>query len=103
VKSTLPIILQSIFSKAHTLRQNKSDFQVAGKTLTDMTFLREQGLIKPLSPLSGKGKKHYRVEYDLVAFIEGRNLRYEARYPVGAKGQKTAQGSMAAAFQPGTG
>jgi hypothetical protein len=82
------------------LTSNTLDVQVAGKILVDMTFLREQGLIKPIS---GKGKKHYRVEYELVAFVEGRNLRYEARYPAGGKTQGAAQISIAAGFEPGTG
>jgi hypothetical protein len=59
------------------------------------------------------------VEYDLVVIVEGRNLRYEARWPPmdhhdeirkrkrAGKSSfvvlETAQVSIASAFQPGTG
>jgi hypothetical protein len=79
--------------------------QITGKILTDMTWLRDQKLIKPVQPEDGYGgKKHYRVEYELVAIVEGHNLRYEARYPAGGGGevQKAKQVSIAAAFKPGT-
>lgn len=66
-----------------------------------MTFLRDEGRIKPTLPTCGSGKKHYKVEYELVAIIEGRNLRYEARFPPGRKVRRRAQVSIAAAFQPG--
>jgi hypothetical protein len=62
---------------------------------------------------------HYKVEYDLVVIVEGRNLRYEARWParddheqIGKRKRagkssymtlKTAQISIASAFKPGTG
>ncbi|KAH7305661.1 hypothetical protein BKA65DRAFT_520707 [Rhexocercosporidium sp. MPI-PUGE-AT-0058] len=85
------------------------DAQVAGKIIVDMTFLRNEGKILPVLPVPNsdgahRGKVHYRVEYDLVAIVEGRNLRYEARYPANENGkvQKTGQFSIAAAFQPGT-
>jgi hypothetical protein len=97
------------------------DAQIAGKLIVDMSFLRDDGHIE-ISPsqsdCQGKliGKPHYRVEYDIVPIVEGRNLRYEARWPaidtrrpkkarlqrkVEIKG--IAQISIAAAFQPGTG
>ena len=71
-----------------------------------MTWLRERRLIRAVGGQNRQGKLHYRVMYDLVAFVEGRNLKYEARYPAGAGGkaqvQKTKQVSIAAAFEPGT-
>ncbi|KAJ5054792.1 uncharacterized protein L3040_001056 [Drepanopeziza brunnea f. sp. 'multigermtubi'] len=81
------------------------DAQVAGKIVVDMTFLRDEGRIQPILPPPGPhGVAHYKVEYDLVAVVEGRNLRYEARYPSNSgKVRGTGQVSIAAAFQPGTG
>ncbi|PVH73664.1 hypothetical protein DL98DRAFT_430923 [Cadophora sp. DSE1049] len=86
------------------------DAQVAGKIIVDMTFLRDEGKILPMLPVPDdggvpQGKVHYKVEYDLYAVIEGRNLRYEALYPANETGrvQKTGQISIAAAFRPGTG
>jgi hypothetical protein len=70
-----------------------------------MTFLRTQGLIKPTIPEDGlPGKKHYKVEFELVMIVDGRNLRYEARWPIGegAQVQGKGQTSIAAAFVPGT-
>ena len=75
-----------------------------------MTRLREDGTILPIFPVADddgerRGKVHYKVEYDLVAIVEGRNLRYEARYPANhfGKVQRTGQICIAAAFKPGTG
>jgi len=79
--------------------------QTAGKILVDMTFLRDGKLIQRIEPAPGsQGRPHYKVEYELVAIVEGRNLRYEARYPPGGNGrvQKAKQVSIAAAFRPGT-
>ena len=68
-----------------------------------MTFLKTDGLIHPVDPEEGlKGKRHYKVEYELVMIIDGRNLRYEARYPAGGAVQNKGQISIAAAFVPGT-
>jgi hypothetical protein len=76
-----------------------------------MTSLRERGTILPTFPTPDedgitRGKIHYEVTYDLVPIVEGRNLRYEARYPADAGAgavQKVGQISIAAAFLPGTG
>jgi len=77
--------------------------QVAGKIISDMTWLRDKKIIKPQNPEPGKdGVPYFKVEYELAAIVEGRNLRYEARYPAGGKVQKSQQISIAAAFRPGT-
>ena len=34
---------------------------------------------------------YFKVEYELATIVEGRNLRYEARYPAGGKVQKSQQ------------
>jgi len=51
------------------------------------------------------GVPHYRIEYDLMAYVEMRNLRWEAKYPSNKNGKVIgeAQISIAAAFKPGTG
>ena len=68
-----------------------------------MTFLKTDGLIVPVEPEEGeKGKRHYKVEYELVMIVDGRNMRYEARYPAGGAVQERGQISIAAAFLPGT-
>jgi hypothetical protein len=70
-----------------------------------MTFLKKRKLIKPIEAEPGfQMRRHYKVEIQLVIIIEGRNLRFEARWPVGEDGQKMAEGqvSIAAAFRPGT-
>lgn len=95
---------------------------MAGEIIADMTFLKDEGLIKPEPPsqystYSGpKVPYHWEVSFELVMIVDGRNLRYEARWPprppsedgesrvrvqnqrVHAKGQT----SIAAAFKPGT-
>ena len=83
--------------------------QVAGKIIVDMSFLRDENLIWPTFAVpdekkNPQGKTHWRVDYDLVPIVEGRNLRYEARYPTNSSGKalKTGQVGIAAAFKPGT-
>lgn len=81
--------------------------ELAGQIVADMTFLRTEGLIQPIKADREEGerfKRHYKVEFDLVMIVEGRNLRYEARYPRGEGGQVREGGriSIAAAFRPGT-
>jgi hypothetical protein len=82
-----------------------------------MTFLRRDNLIQPERPsisskYSGSEKLHWAVHYELVMIVDGRNLRYEVRWPPLTKEQKAlgewqdtkAQGQIciAAAFKPGT-
>lgn len=101
-----------------------ADAQGAGRIVTDVTVLRDEGHLEIIYPTAGRDgvvhtKPHYRVVYDLVVIVEGRNLRYEARWPaldndVEIKKRKragkpkylvleTAQVSIASAFLPGTG
>jgi hypothetical protein len=89
--------------------------QFAGTIITDMTFLRDEGLIDITYPEPDengviRGGPHYRVEYDIVPTVEDRNLRYDAIWTPKENGQgskrkrlQTAQISIASAFQPGTG
>lgn len=81
-----------------------------------MTFLRDRGYIQPKLPSEwskfwGSDTRHWEVIFDLVMIVDGRNLRYEARWPslkdpeadthqqsVQAQGQIC----IAAAFRPGT-
>ncbi|KAG4032827.1 hypothetical protein MFRU_006g02900 [Monilinia fructicola] len=82
-----------------------ADAQIAGRIIVDMTFLRDKGIIKPVYAKNGKeGVEHYRVEYELVAIVAGRALRYEARYPAGEEGKVLGRGQfcIAAAFREGT-
>jgi hypothetical protein len=70
-----------------------------------MTFLKTQRIISPINPDPDvKGSRHYRVDFVLVIIIDGRNLRFEARYPSGPEGRVHTSGrfSIAAAFVPGT-
>lgn len=78
--------------------------RVAGKITVDMTPIIQQGHIQPATIKPGyDGKPHYKIEFDLVIIINGRNLRYEARWPVGsAETRSQGQICIAAAFRPGT-
>jgi hypothetical protein len=68
-----------------------------------MTFLKTNGIIEPVDPEPGtEGKRHYKVEFELVMIIDGRNLTFEARWPKGGRVQERGQISIAAAFEPGT-
>jgi hypothetical protein len=50
------------------------------------------------------GQNHYKVDLELHAAVEGKELRYFVKYPPGNEGQVKAsdQISIAAAFLPGT-
>ncbi|KAH7377577.1 hypothetical protein BKA64DRAFT_767373, partial [Cadophora sp. MPI-SDFR-AT-0126] len=99
--------IQSHYDVKHSLNK---DAQIVGRIITDMTFLRDQGLISPVGPKPDengvlRGKPHYEVTYDLVPIVEGRDLKYVARFPAGEGGavMKEAQICIAAAFKPGIG
>jgi hypothetical protein len=78
--------------------------QLAGTILVDMTFLRTENKIQPVNKQAGQlGRSQYwRVEYELVAVVDGRNLRYYARWPPGGAVKGMCQVGIAAAFLPGT-
>lgn len=98
--------------------------QIAGRIVTDITLLKTQNLLDIVEPKKDSegetyGKRHYRVEYDLVPIIKGRDLIYESRWPSSDilaqvesdrkrrrlqkhEFKQTAQISIAAAFVPGT-
>ncbi len=69
-----------------------------------MSFLVDEGLIEVIEPDHDGAKPHYKIELELVMIIDGRNLRYEARWPVGGEGEVRSrdQISIAAAFKAGT-
>ena len=91
------------------------DAELAGSIEVDMTFLKDNNLIELQAPSEwskpGTKDKYYAVEFDLVMIVDGRNLRYEARWPPTLKDQpppeqqttvKAHQISIAANFRPGT-
>lgn len=45
-----------------------------GEITVDFTFLRDEGYIKPVAPVGGQGKRHYRVQYWLVLRVIDRHL-----------------------------
>ena len=82
-----------------------------------MTFLRDEGHIQLVPPsdfstYSGpKAPHHWAVTFELVMIIDGRNLRYEARWPPSNSPEarvhnqrvhEKGQVCIAAAFKPGT-
>lgn len=75
----------------------------AGTIKADMTPLVEMGKIQLTEPDEGfEGVPHYRIEFELVMIINGRNLSFEARWPRGGEVQGSTQICIAAAFRPGT-
>jgi hypothetical protein len=81
-----------------------------------MTFLRDEARIQPERPSEFSEfneepeKLHWAVRFELVMIVEGRNLRYQARWPTkkdlhaGQQPVIQAQGQIciAAAFDLGT-
>jgi hypothetical protein len=75
----------------------------AGTIVADMTPLVEGGYIQLTEPEPGYfGRPHYRIEFELVMIIDGRNLRWEARWPRGGEARAEGEICIAAAFKPGT-
>jgi len=73
--------------------------------MADMTPLVKSGQIPLIQPEEGYvSKPHYKIEFELIMIINGRNLRFEARWPKGGGGdvQGSTQICIAAAFRPGT-
>ncbi|KAF2175978.1 hypothetical protein K469DRAFT_608704 [Zopfia rhizophila CBS 207.26] len=105
--------LESHYRHSHP---NNRGAERAGHIVADMTFLKDRGLIQPEAPSHystfrlNPQRRHWVVNFELVMIVDGRNLRYEARWPptedlefgeeqtVHAVGQEC----IAAAFQPGT-
>lgn len=77
--------------------------ELAGTIIADMTPLVRSGRIQLTEPDEGyEGVLHYKIEFELVMIINGRNLSFEARWPRGGEVQGSTQICIAAAFRPGT-
>ncbi|THC88295.1 hypothetical protein EYZ11_012258 [Aspergillus tanneri] len=66
-------------------------YEEAGTIFVDMTDLKTRGLVdrklvRRNRFYKQRPKKYYEVDLDLVIFVDGRNLRFEARYPCGSTG-----------------
>lgn len=87
-----------------------------GTIETDMTFLIDEGHIQPQSPspdstYAGSRRKFWQTHYDILMIVEGRSIRFEARWPA-KKNCRPRDGpqrvlatklvGIAAAFEPGT-
>ncbi|KAM3088283.1 hypothetical protein ACMFMG_002337 [Clarireedia jacksonii] len=92
---------KSHYGPSHVLNK---DAQLAGSIRVDMTYLRDQRRLEPtISPCGGQN--HYKIDLELHAAVEGKELRYFVKYPAGKEGRVKVsdQMSIAAAFLPGTG
>jgi hypothetical protein len=57
-----------------------------GTIETDLTFLIEEGLTEPHLPTPSNTyarsrRKHWEAHYELLFIVEGRSMRFEARWP----------------------
>jgi hypothetical protein len=88
---------------------------MVGYLEADLTRLRDEGHIEPQCPsdfstFAGSQKRYWEVQYELALIVEGRSIRFEARYPVkdclrpGEQQQILGVKliGIAASFQPGT-
>jgi hypothetical protein len=88
---------------------------MVGFLTADLTRLRDEGRIKPQYPSefskhAGSQKRYWEVHYEVALIVEGRSIRFEARYPV-KDGLRPGEQQeilgiklvgIAAAFSPGT-
>jgi hypothetical protein len=88
---------------------------MVGTIEADLSFLIDNGHIQPQSPSEfsthiSQQKQHWTVHYELAMIVQGRSIRFEARWPLtkdlepGGEQQVLATKlvGIAAAFQPGT-
>lgn len=88
---------------------------MVGYLEADLTYLKDEGRIKLQEPSefsthAGSEKRYWEVHYEVVLIVEGRSIRFQARYPVSGNlrpGEKqktvgTKLVGIAAAFAPGT-
>ena len=88
---------------------------MVGFLTADLTRLRDEGYIQPQYPsvystYAGSQKRFWEVKYEVALIVEGRSLRFEARYPAKDKLRQGEQQEVlgvklvgiAAAFAPGT-
>ncbi|KAI1425933.1 hypothetical protein F5Y12DRAFT_795159 [Xylaria sp. FL1777] len=73
---------KSHYSRMHS--KNKGSQRV-GKIISDFTFLRDQGIIKPIEPIIGPNgrqilRRHYKVQYQIVIQVVDRDLKCFAIY-----------------------
>jgi hypothetical protein len=59
---------------------------MVGFLQTDLTRLRDEGRIEPQYPSTfsthaGSQKRYWEVHYEVALIVEGRSIRFEARYP----------------------
>jgi len=86
---------------------------MVGFLQTDLTRLRDEGRIEPQQPSGAYAhsqKRYWEVHYEVALIVEGRSIRFEARYPVEDALRPGEQQEVlgvklvgiAAAFVPGT-
>jgi hypothetical protein len=88
---------------------------MVGFLQADLTRLRDEGRIEPQHPSmysthTGPQKRYWEVHYEVALIVEGRSIRFEARYPVKDALRPGEQQEVlgvklvgiAAAFAPGT-
>jgi hypothetical protein len=89
--------------------------EIVGTIEADLSFLIDKGHIQPQCPSEfsthiGQQKQHWKVHYELAMIVQGRSIRFEARWPLAKDLQPGAEQDVlatklvgiAAAFQPGT-
>ncbi|KAL1794641.1 hypothetical protein ACET3X_006457 [Alternaria dauci] len=128
VKHTFPLTKKKLLSaeqlwvsdKSHPNHYRKTNAANKGAVMVgfltaDLTRLREEGRIEPQYPsefskYAGSQKRYWEVHYEVALIVEGRSIRFEARYPVKDDLRPGEQQEVlgvklvgiAAAFAPGT-
>ncbi|KAF2124677.1 hypothetical protein P153DRAFT_325969 [Dothidotthia symphoricarpi CBS 119687] len=100
------------YRKTHPLNKGA---ELIGSIEANLTFLKEDGLIQPQQPSEfsthfGSQKWYWEVYYEVAMIVEGRSIRFEARWPVKGNLQHGQHQKVlvmklvgiAAAFAPGT-
>lgn len=108
-------ILPKIPLRKMYLSECNTGAELAGTIEADFTFLKNKGLIQPQLPpedstLFRSQKPYWLVRYEVALVVEGRSIRFEARWPLRedmSPGQRQEVKAMkfvgiAAAFKPGT-
>ena len=85
-------------SKTHINLLGSQGAEIAGKIVTDMTFLKDSLLVIVDPQPSSRVRPHYRIEYELVLLVDGNDMKFEARYPPGGGVLQSKQICIASVF-----
>lgn len=72
--------------------------ELAYHITVDLTDVKKEGIVKPRGP---RKRQYYVIEYDIVAAVDGPNIRFKAYYPQGARHESSIKGKTSICIAAG--